>query len=132
MAAAVLGLRKSGKSRAKSSNQGWSPNSGQDAEHESASFVDVLVSEQGQHSSSSGLRLPQQNQQAGSQTQSASSMDQLQNGLGQYQPSQTNPELPTAHASGQYQPAGNNETPLAREDLNSDASVDAQLTQLIS
>ena len=81
MAAAGLGLRKSGKFRAKSSNQSWSPNSGQDAEHESASFVDVLVSEQGQHASSSGLRLPQQNQQAGSQTQSASSVDQLQNGL---------------------------------------------------
>ena len=57
MAAAGLGLRKSGKSRAKSSNQGWSPNSGQDAEHESTSFVDVLVSEQGQHSSSSGPQI---------------------------------------------------------------------------
>ena len=67
-----------------------------------------------------------------SQTQSTSSMDQLQNGLVQYQPSGSNPELPTAHASGQYQPAGNNETPLAREDLNSDAIVDAQLTHLIS
>ena len=85
MAAAGLGLRKSGKSRAKSSNQGWSPNSGQAAEHESGSSVDVLVSEQGQHSSSSGLTLPQQqHQQVGSQTQSASSMDQLQNGLVQY------------------------------------------------
>ena len=79
-----------------------------------------------------GLRLPQQNQQAGSQTQSVSSLDQLQNGLGQYQPSGTNPEPPTVHASGQYQPAGNNETPLAREDLNSDAIVDAQLTHPIS
>ena len=59
MAAAGLGLRKSGKSRAKSSTQGWSPNSGQAVEHESGSFVDVLVSEQGQHSSSSGLTLPQ-------------------------------------------------------------------------
>ena len=133
MAAAGLGLRKSGKSTAKSSTQGWSPNSGQDAEHESASLVDVLVSEQGQHSSSSGLTLPQQqNQQVGSQTQSASSMDQLQNGLIQYQPSGTNPEPPTANALGQYQPARNNETPLAREDLNSDAIVNAQLTHLIS
>ena len=115
MAAAGLGLRKSGKSRAKSSTQGWSPNSGQAAEHESGRVVDVLVSEQGQHSSSSGLTLPQQeNQQAGSQTQSASSMDQLQNGL------------------VQYQPAGNNETPLAREDLDSDVIVNAQLTHLIS
>ena len=42
------------------------------------------------------------------------------------------PEPPTANAAGQYQPAGNNETPLAREDLNSDAIVNAQLTQLIS
>ena len=132
MAAAGFGLRKSGKFRAKSSNQSWSPNSAQDAEHESASFVDVLASEQGQHSSSSGLRLPQQNQQAGSQTQSASPMDQLQNGLGQYQPSGTKPEPPTAHASCQYQPAGNNETPLAGVVLNSDAIVDAQLTHLIS
>ena len=75
------------------------PNSGQAAEDESGSFVDVLVSEQGQHSSSSGLTLPQQqNQQAGSQTQSASSMDQLQNGLVQYQPSGSNPVQPTANA----------------------------------
>ena len=105
MAAAGLGLRKSGKSRAKSSNQGWSPNSGQAAEDESGSFVDVLVSEQGQQSSSSGLRLPQQNQQVGSQTQSASSMDQPQTGLIQYQPSGSNPEPPTTDTLGQYQPA---------------------------
>ena len=59
-------------------------------------------------------------------------MDQLQNGLVQYQPSGTNPEPPTANALGQYQPAGNNETPLAREDLNSDVIVNAQLTHLIS
>ena len=32
----------------------------------------------------------------------------------------------------QYQPTGNNETPLAGVDLNSDAIVDAQLTHLIS
>ena len=41
-------------------------------------------------------------------------------------------EPPTANALGQYQPAGNNETPLAREDLNSDVIVNAQLTHLIS
>ena len=65
MAAAGFGLRRSGKNRAKSSTQGWSPKSGQAAEHESGSFVDVLVSEQGQQSSSSRLTLPQQqNQQA--------------------------------------------------------------------
>ena len=92
----------------------------------------MLVSEQGQQSSSSCLKLPQQNQQAGTQMQSASSLDQLQNGLVQYQPSGSNPEPPTANALGQYQPAGNNETPLARDDLNSDAIVDAQLTHLIS
>ena len=33
---------------------------------------------------------------------------------------------------GQYQPAGHNETPLARDDLNSDAIVNAQLAHLIS
>ena len=43
-----------------------------------------------------------------------------------------NPEPPTANALDQYQPAGNNETPLAREDLNSDVIVNAQLTHLIS
>ena len=130
MAAAGLGSRRSGKSRAKSSTQGWSPNSGQAAEDQSGSLVDVLVSEQGQQSSSSGLRLPQQSQQAGTQTQSAFSMDHLQNGL--VQPSGSNPEPPTANALGQYQPAGNNETPLAGEDLNSDVIVNAQLTHLIS
>ena len=100
MAAAGLGLRKSGKFRAKSSNQGWSPNSGQDAEHESGSFADVLVSEQGQHSSSSGLTIPQQNQQAGTQTLPASSMNQPQSGLIQYQPTGTNPEPPTVRYPG--------------------------------
>ena len=39
MAAAGLGLRKSVKSRAKSSTQGWSPNSGQAAEDESGSLL---------------------------------------------------------------------------------------------
>ena len=133
MAAAGAGLRKSGKFRVKSSNQGWSPNSGQDAELESASLVDVFVSEQGQHSSSSGPALPQQqNQQAGTQTQLASSMNQPQSGLIQYQPTGTNPEPPTVRTLDQYQPTGNNETPLAGVDLNSDVMVDAQLTHLIS
>ena len=78
----------------------------------------MLVSEQGQQSSSSGLTLPQQqNQQAGTQTQSASSLDQPQNGLVQYQPSGNNPGPPTTDTLGQYQPAGNNETPLAGDDL---------------
>ena len=132
MAAAGLGLRKSGKSRAKSSNQGWSPNSGQAADDQSGSFVDVLVSERDQQSSSSGLTLPQQNQQAGSQTQSASSPDQLQNGSVQYQPSGNDLEPPTTETLGQYQPAGNNETSLAGDDLNSNVIVNAQLTHLIS
>ena len=119
--------------RVKSSNQGWSPNSGLDAELESASLVDVFVSEQGQRSSSRGLALPQQqNQQAGTQTQPASSMNQPQSGLIQYQPTGTNPEPPTVRTLDQYQPTGNNETPLAGVDLNSDAIVDAQLTHLIS
>ena len=53
----------------------------------SRSFVDVFVSEQGQQSSSSGLTLPQQHQQTGTQMQSAfPPLDQLQGGLGQYQP----------------------------------------------
>ena len=133
MAAAGVGLRKSGKSRAKSSTQGWSPNSGQAAEDASRNNALVLVSEQGQQSSSSGLTLPQQqNQQAGTQTQSASSLDQPQNGLVQYQPTGNNPEPPTTDALGQYQPARNNETPLAGDDLNSNVIVNAQLTHLIS
>ena len=132
MAAAGLGLRKSGKSRAKSLTQGGSPNWSQSEKYQSGSFADVLVSEQGQQSSSSSLTSPQQNQQAGSQTQSASSLDQLQNGLVQYQPSGSNPEPPTANALAQYQPAGNNETPLAWDDLNSDVIVEAQLTHLIN
>ena len=59
-------------------------------------------------------------------------MDQLQNDLVRYQSSGSNPEPPTANALGQYQPAGNNETPLAGDELNSDAIVNAQLTHLIS
>ena len=74
----------------------------------------------------------QQNQQVGTQTQSASSLDQPQIGLVQYQPTGNNPEPPTTDALGQYQPAGNNETPLTGDDLNSDVIVNAQLTHLIS
>ena len=132
MAAAGLGLRKSGKSRAKSSNQGWSPNSGQDAEHESASFADVLVSEQGQHSSSSGLRyLNRISKLALRRSQSLLWISHRTVWVSTTRLG-TNPEPPAVHASGQYQPAGNNETPLAKEDLNSDAIVDSQLTHLIS
>ena len=132
MAAAGLGYRKSGKSRAKSSTQGWSPNSGQAAEDESGSFVDVLVSEQGQQSSSSGLTLPQQHQQTRTHMQAASSLDQPQGGLVQCQPTGNNPAPPSMDALGQYQPTGNNETSLAGDDLNSDVIVNAQLTHLIS
>ena len=91
----------------------------------------MLVSEQGQHSSSSGLRLPQQSQQAGSQTQSVSSMNQLQTlwvSTSRLGPTRSRLQC----MPGQYQPARNNETPLAREDLNSDAIVDSQLTHFIS
>ena len=123
MAAAGLGLRKAGKSRAKSSTQTWSPNSREAAEDQSGSFVDVLVSERDQQSSSSGFTLPQQNQQAGTLTQSASSLDHLQNGLVQYQPSGNDLEPPTTDALGQYQQAGNNETSLAGNDLNSNVIV---------
>ena len=130
---AAAALRRSAKTTpSRSSNQSWSPNSGQVTEDGSRNPALVLASEQ-QQSSASNLTLPQQqNQQAGTQTQPASSMDQPQNGLIQYQPTGTNPEPPTVRTLGQYQPAGNNETPLAREDLNSDAIVDAQLTHLIS
>ena len=49
-------------------------------------------------------------------------MEQLQNGL-----------VPAFwEQPGGSVPAGNNETPLAREDLDSDAIVNAQLTHLIS
>ena len=93
----------------------------------------MLVSEQGQQSSSSGLTLPQQqNQQADTQTQSASSPDQPQNGLVQYQPTRNNPEPPTTDALAQYQPARNNEIPPAGDDLNSNVIVNAQLTHFIS
>ena len=92
----------------------------------------MLASEHEQQSASI-LTLPQQqNQQAGTQTQLASSLDQLQIGSVQYQPTVNNPEPPTTDALGQYQPAGNNETPLARENLNSDAIVNAQMTHLIT
>ena len=92
----------------------------------------MLASEQ-QQLSASILALPQQqNQQAATQAQSASSLDQPQNGLVQYRPNGNNPEPPTTDALGRYQPAGNNETPLAGDDLNSNVIVNAQLTHLIS
>ena len=87
MAAAGLGLRKSGKSRAKSSNQSWSPNFEQVAEDVSRNPVLVLASEHQQQSSANNLTLPpQQNQHAGTLTQSASPLDQPQDGSVQYQP----------------------------------------------
>ena len=92
----------------------------------------MLVSEEGQQSSSSGLTLPQQKQQADTQTQSASSLDQPQNGLVQDQPSGNNAEPPTTDALVQYRPSGNNETPLAGDDLDSNVIVNAQLTHFIS
>ena len=133
MAAAGFGLRKSGKSRAKSSTQGWSPNSGQAAEDQPGSFVDVLVSEQGLQSSSSGLTLPQQHQQTGTQMQSAFlPLDQLQGESGQYQPT-GNDQTPTPTGPPVvYPPSGNDLAPLAGANENSDAIVNAQLTQLIS
>ena len=116
----------------RSSTQSWSPNSGQVAENGSRNPDLVLASEQ-QQLSASILALPQQqNQQAGTQTQPASSLDQPQNGLVQYRPTGNNLEPPTTDALGQCQPAGNNETPLAGDDLNSNVIVNAQLTHLIS
>ena len=130
---AAAALRKSGKSRAKSSNQSWSPNSEQVAEDESHSHVLVLASEHQQQSSASDLTLPQQHQQTGIQTQPASSsLDQPQVGLGQYQPT-GNDRTPTPTGFPvQYQPAGNDLTTSAGANANSDAIAEAQLTHLIS
>ena len=59
----------------RSSNQSWTPNSGQVTENGSRNPALVLASEQ-QQSSESILTLPQQqNQQAGTQMQSASSLE---------------------------------------------------------
>ena len=113
---AAAALRKSGKSKARSSNQSWSPNSGQVAEDGSQSPIGVFVSEQDQQPPACNLTLPQiRNDQTGMHTQSASSpLDQPQG------------------ASCQYQPTGNDQTSLAGNDLNSTAIVDAQLTPPVS
>ena len=118
---AAAALRRSAKSTpSRSSNQSWSPNSGQVTEDGPRNPASVLASEHEQQSSTSSITLPQQqNQQAGKRTQSAYSLDQPQIGLVQYQPTGNNPEPPTTDALGQYQPAGNTETPLAGDDLNS-------------
>ena len=130
---AASALRRSAKTTPnRTSTHSWPSNSGQVTQDGSRNPALVLASEQLQ-SSASNLTLPQQqNQQAGTQTQSAFSLDQPQNGSVQYQPTGNNREPPTTDALGQYQPTGNDQTPLAREDLNSDAIVDAQLTHLIS
>ena len=89
------------------STQSWLSNSGQVTEDGSRNPA--------LQSASILTLLQQQNQQAGTQTQSASSsLDEPQGG------------------SGQYQPTGNNETQLAGDDLNSNVFVNAQLTHLIS
>ena len=114
------------------STQSWPPNSGQVTEDGSRNPALVLASEHEQQSASI-LTLPQQqNQQAGTRTELASSLDPPQTGSVQYQPTGKNPEPPTTDALGQYQPTENNETPLAGDDLNSNVIVNAQLTHLIS
>ena len=124
MAAAALLRSKTTPSR--SSNQSWLP-----------ILVDpqkmirgaLFVSEQ---SSLIGLTWPQQHHQTDTQMQSASPLDQSQGpqgGLAQYQPTGKNREPPTTDA---FPPTGNNETPIAGDDLNSDAVVNDQLTHLIS
>ena len=125
MAVAASGYRRSVKTAPGGpSQQSWSPNSGQAAENESGSSVDLLVSEQGQQSSSSGLTLPQQHQQAGTQMQSAlPPLDQPQGGSRQYRPA-ANDQTPT--------PTGAPVTPPAGANANSDVIVNAQLTHLIS
>ena len=129
---------KSGKSRAKSSNQGWSPNSGQDAELEFASLVDVFVSEQGQHSCFQRSRITS-TESASRHTDAACIFNESATERSDSVPADWDQsraaysaEPPTVRTLDQYQPTGNNETPLAVVDLNSDAIVDAQLTHLIS
>ena len=119
-AMAAAGWRKSGKSRAESSNQSWSPISEQVTEDESHSPALVLASEHQQQSSASDLTLPQQHQQTGFQTQPAStSLDQPQVGSGQYQPT-GNDQTPTPTGLPvQYQLAGNDLTPPAGANANS-------------
>ena len=92
----------------------------------------MLVSEQGQQSSSSGLTLPQQHQQTGTQMQSSfPPLDQPQGRSGQYQPT-GNDQTPTpTGAPVVYQPSGNGLTLPAGANANSDAVVNAQLTHLI-
>ena len=113
---AAAGLRKSGKSKAKSSNESWSPNSGQVTEDGPRNPALVLASEHEQQPPACYLTLPQlRSEQTRMQTQSATSLlDQPQGG------------------SGQHQPTGNNPTSLAGDDLNSTAISDAQLTPPIS
>ena len=132
MAAAGSGIRKSGKSRAKSSTQSWFPNPSQAAEDQSGSFVDVLVSRarsavlfERSHTTSTksaGWHTDAVSIFTGSATEVFGSVPSL--------PGTTEP--PTTDALGQYQPAGNNETSLAGDDLNTNVIVNAQLTHLIS
>ena len=60
---AAAGFRHSGKSRAKSSNQSWSPNRGQVTEDGLRNPALVLASGHEQQSSASNLTLPQQEDQ---------------------------------------------------------------------
>ena len=128
---AAAALRRSAKTTPnRMSTQSWLSNSGQVTEDGSRNPALVLASEQQQ--SASILTLPQQqDQQTGVQMQSASPLDQPQIGTVQYQPSGNNLEPPSTDALGQYWPTGNDETPLAGDDLNSDVIDNAQLTHLI-
>ena len=116
-AMAAAGFRKSGKSKARSSNQIWSPNSGQVTEDGSQSPTAVFVSEHDQQPLACNLTLPQlRNDQTGMQTLPASSpLDQPQGGSDQYQPPGNNPTPLATGASDQYQPTANDQTSLARD-----------------
>ena len=117
----------SGKTRpSRSSNQSWSPNSEQSAEDDTGSSVDVLVSEEGQQSSSSGLTLPRHHQQTGTQMQSAfPPLDQPLGGLCQYQPT-WNDQTPTeTGAPVVYQPSANGLTLPAGANANSGRALPA-------
>ena len=131
---AAAALRKSGKSRpSTSSNQSWSPSSGQVTKGSSQSLAGVFVSEHDQQPPvATSCCDSHEMSRLACRLSQPFLLDQPQGGSGQYQPSGKKTDSSRYGCLFQYQPAGNDQTPLAGEGLNSTAFVDAQLTTPIS
>ena len=130
---AAAALRRSAKTTPnRKSTQSWPSNSDQATEDGSRNPALVLDSEQ-QQSSASMLTLPPTTESASWHTDAVSHFTgSATEWFGSVPAFWEQPGAAYSECPGSVQPAGNNETLVARDDLNSDIIVNAQLTHLVS